>query len=43
MLKEGDEAPAIDLETDAGDRFNLSSLKGKQVVLYFFPRADTPG
>jgi peroxiredoxin Q/BCP len=42
-LKEGDAAPAITLDTDSGDHFTLSSLKGKNVVLYFYPKADTPG
>jgi thioredoxin-dependent peroxiredoxin len=42
-LKEGDSAPAITLDTDSGEPFTLSSLKGKNVVLYFYPKADTPG
>ena len=42
-LKEGDTAPAITLDTDSGEPFTLSSLKGKNVVLYFYPKADTPG
>jgi thioredoxin-dependent peroxiredoxin len=42
-LKEGDQAPAISVETDSGAHFDLSSLKGKNVVLYFYPKADTPG
>ena len=43
MLKEGDKAPDIRLRTDSGEEFRLSSLRGKRVVLYFYPRADTPG
>ena len=43
MLKEGDAAPDIRLRTDSGQEFRLSSLKGKRVVLYFYPKADTPG
>src|SRR5690348_17152222 len=43
MLKEGDTAPDIRVRTDSGEEFRLSSLKGKRVVLYFYPRADTPG
>ena len=43
MLKEGAKAPDIKLETDTGEPFQLSKLKGEKVVLYFFPRADTPG
>ncbi len=43
MLNEGDTAPEIDLETETGDSFRLSSLRGKRVILYFYPKADTPG
>jgi thioredoxin-dependent peroxiredoxin len=39
----GTPAPPIELLTDAGERFQLSSLRGKNVVLYFYPKADTPG
>jgi peroxiredoxin Q/BCP len=42
-LKEGDPAPDIDLGADRGERFRLSSLRGRNVVLYFYPRANTPG
>ena len=43
MLKEGDQAPDIRVRTDSGEEFRLSDLKGKRVVLYFYPKADTPG
>ncbi len=43
MLNEGDKAPEIKLLNDAGEPFKLSGLKGKRVVLYFYPKADTPG
>ena len=43
MLKEGDPAPDIRVRADTGEEFRLASLKGKRVVLYFYPRADTPG
>ena len=43
MLNEGDKAPAIKLETDKGEKFDLAKHKGKKVVVYFYPRADTPG
>ena len=43
MLKEGDPAPGIHLQTDTGEEFDLSSLRGKRVVLYFYPKANTPG
>ncbi|MCL4783586.1 MAG: thioredoxin-dependent thiol peroxidase [Bryobacterales bacterium] len=42
-LAVGKKAPEIKLETDDGSVFKLSSLKGKKVVLYFYPKADTPG
>src|SRR5260370_16803085 len=43
MLKVGDRAPDIQLHTDTDEEFRLSQMKGKRVVLYFYPRADTPG
>ena len=43
MLKEGDKAPDIRLITDSGEEFHLSDWKGKRVVLYFYPKANTPG
>jgi len=43
MLKVGDVAPDIQLHTDSGEDFRLSQMKGKRVVLYFYPKADTPG
>src|SRR4051812_30986639 len=43
MLKPGDPAPDIHLHTDAGEDFNLSDLRGQRVVLYFYPKSDTPG
>jgi peroxiredoxin Q/BCP len=42
-LKQGDPAPDILLETDGGEKLRLADLKGKNVVLYFYPKADTPG
>ena len=42
-LKIGAKAPAISLHDDQDQVFKLSSLKGKRVVLYFYPKADTPG
>jgi peroxiredoxin Q/BCP len=42
-LNEGDRAPDFDLPADGGGRITLSDLKGKAVVLYFYPRDDTPG
>jgi thioredoxin-dependent peroxiredoxin len=42
-LKPGDPAPPFDLPTAGGGHVSLSSLKGKRVVLYFYPKDDTPG
>ena len=42
-LKAGDIAPAIHLPDEQGADFRLADLKGKNVVLYFYPKADTPG
>lgn len=42
-LQPGDTAPALTLTDEAGNAFQLSSLQGKTVVLYFYPKADTPG
>lgn len=42
-LKEGDVAPEIELEDERGERFRLTALGGRKVVLYFYPRANTPG
>ncbi len=43
MLKEGDRAPDFELEADTGDRVRLRDLRGRSVVLYFYPRDDTSG
>lgn len=42
-LKAGDKAPAFDLPTDGGGELSLKALKGKKVVLYFYPKDDTSG
>jgi peroxiredoxin Q/BCP len=42
-LKEGDAAPVVHADDDHGRPFDLAILKGKNVVLYFYPKADTPG
>lgn len=39
----GDTAPDFDLPTDGGGQLTLSSLKGKKIVLYFYPKDSTPG
>jgi thioredoxin-dependent peroxiredoxin len=43
MLEDGDMAPAFALGTGAGDTVKLSGLKGKPVVVYFYPKDDTSG
>jgi peroxiredoxin Q/BCP len=43
MLSPGDPAPAIDLLDQHGKTVSLSSFKGRNVLVYFYPKADTPG
>ena len=43
MLKIGDKAPNFTTTTTSGEKFKLSSLKGKKVFLYFYPKDNTPG
>jgi thioredoxin-dependent peroxiredoxin len=43
MLEPGDRAPAFTLPDQNGEKVRLSDFKGQTVVLYFYPRADTPG
>ncbi len=43
MLQPGHKAPDFELPDQNGDPVKLSDLKGQTVVLYFYPRADTPG
>jgi thioredoxin-dependent peroxiredoxin len=42
-IEEGQPAPDVELTTDAGDTVRLADLRGKRVVLYFYPKDDTPG
>jgi thioredoxin-dependent peroxiredoxin len=42
-VKEGDNAPDFDLPTDNGGHFRLSARRGAPVVVYFYPKDDTPG
>jgi peroxiredoxin Q/BCP len=43
VLSEGDKAPDFTLRDQNGDEVTLSDLRGQTVVVYFYPRADTPG
>jgi thioredoxin-dependent peroxiredoxin len=43
VIEEGKPAPEFELTSDSGDTVSLASLRGKPVVLYFYPKDDTPG
>ncbi len=43
MLNEGDQAPVFKVLTDTGEEFDLARHQNEKIVLYFYPRADTPG
>src|SRR5689334_20084730 len=42
-LQEGQPAPEFRLQANDGKTYDLNDLRGKQVLLYFYPKADTPG
>jgi thioredoxin-dependent peroxiredoxin len=43
MLKPGDKAPEFTLKADDGKDVSLADFRGKRVLLYFYPKANTPG
>jgi peroxiredoxin Q/BCP len=43
VVSEGEPAPEFTLESDAGERVSLSDFRGSPIVLYFYPKDDTPG
>jgi peroxiredoxin Q/BCP len=43
MVEEGKPAPDFELTSDSGEKVKLSDFRGKPVVLYFYPKDDTPG
>jgi thioredoxin-dependent peroxiredoxin len=43
MLEPGDTAPDFDVHDHHGNRVKLSDYRGRKVVLWFYPKADTPG
>jgi peroxiredoxin Q/BCP len=43
MLKTGQKAPDFKLKTDSGGELSLKDLVGRRVVIFFFPKANTPG
>ena len=43
QLKVGDKAPAFSLKDQDGNRTSLADFRGRKLLLYFYPRANTPG
>jgi peroxiredoxin Q/BCP len=43
VIEEGEPAPNFELRSDSGETVSLADLRGKPVVLYFYPKDDTPG
>jgi peroxiredoxin Q/BCP len=43
MLEQGDKAPAFQAASDDGATVSLADFHGKNLILYFFPKANTPG
>ena len=43
QLKSGDRVPAFSLKDQRGETVRLSAFKGRKVLIYFYPKADTPG
>jgi thioredoxin-dependent peroxiredoxin len=43
MVKVGQKAPNFVLKSDTGTEVSLQDFKGKRVMLFFFPKSDTPG
>jgi peroxiredoxin Q/BCP len=43
MLKEGDNAPDFNVTDDSGAKVSLRDFHGKNLILYFYPKANTPG
>jgi peroxiredoxin Q/BCP len=43
MIEQGDRAPDFELPDQDGRTVKLADLRGKPVVVYFYPKADTPG
>lgn len=43
MLKSGEKAPEFRLSTDSGGEVSLADFRGKRALLFFYPKADTPG
>tara|TARA_Y100001980_G_scaffold45189_1_gene25224 strand:- start:1262 stop:1453 length:192 start_codon:yes stop_codon:yes gene_type:complete len=43
LLKEGDKAPEFTLQDESGNEISLKDFKNNKIVLWFFPKASTPG
>jgi len=43
LLKQGDKAPDFSLENYNGEVISLKDFKGKKIIIWFFPKASTPG
>lgn len=43
LIEEGSRAPAFSMDSDDGSKVSSKDLKGKKIVLYFYPKDDTPG
>jgi peroxiredoxin Q/BCP len=43
VIEEGSQAPDFELQTDEGETVSLSDFRGQPIVLYFYPKDDTPG
>ena len=43
VLKEGNKAPSFTLPSDSGEKIKLSDFKGKKLIIFFYPKDDTPG
>lgn len=43
MLKAGDQAPELGLASDTGETFGLADFRGSRLVIFFYPKDDTPG
>jgi len=43
MIEEGRKAPAFTLQADDGHEVSLADFRGRRVILFFYPKASTPG
>jgi peroxiredoxin Q/BCP len=43
LIEEGKRAPAFTLQSDTGEKVSLGDYRGRRVVVFFYPKANTPG